>query len=175
MNEDKPYKRLLDSITNGFKKVLDSNILGLYVHGSIAFGCFMPDKSDLDFIALVRQPLHCSEKHHLLECILKEMPHAPAKGIEMSVVLAKYAKEFLYPTPYELHFSLEWLNLAVEHPDTLCTDGEKVDYDLAAHFKVITERGLVWYGDAIDKVFSEVPWNVYLDSIERDKPKTLIF
>ena len=35
----------------------------------------------------------------------------------------------------------------------LCFTKENVDPDLAAHFTIIINRGLVYYGEEIDKVF----------------------
>ena len=41
---------------------------------------------------------------------------APAKGIEMSIVRRKFCAPFVYPTPFELHFSAMHLNWFRENP-----------------------------------------------------------
>jgi streptomycin 3"-adenylyltransferase len=93
---------------------------------------------------------------------------APPKGFEMSVVLERYCKKFVYPTPYELHFSNDCLKQYLENPLLLCNDDPKTDYDLAAHFTVITNAGVVLCGKPISEVFSDIPREEYLDSIRKD-------
>ena len=36
-----------------YQTILGDNLVGIYVHGSIAFGCFHEEKSDIDFIAVI--------------------------------------------------------------------------------------------------------------------------
>lgn len=86
----------------------------------------------------------------------------------MSVVLERYCKKFVYPTPYELHFSNDCLKQYLENPLLLCNDDPKTDYDLAAHFTVITNAGVVLCGKPISEVFSDIPREEYLDSIRKD-------
>lgn len=83
----------------------------------------------------------------------------------MSVVLKEYCKHFIYPTPYELHFSNQCLEQYIENPLSLCGERYKTDYDLAAHFTVIVNKGIVLYGESIASVFTQVPKNYYIDSI----------
>lgn len=47
---------LLDSLKSLYTDALGENLVGLYVHGSLAFGCFEWARSDVDFIAVVRRP-----------------------------------------------------------------------------------------------------------------------
>lgn len=51
------YQELLDKIAEGYRGILKDNLVGIYVHGSIAMKCFHWDKSDIDFIAVVRESL----------------------------------------------------------------------------------------------------------------------
>lgn len=41
----------------------------------------------------------------MVQVLLELEKEAPPKGFEMSVVLEKYCGSFVYPTPFELHFS----------------------------------------------------------------------
>ena len=165
---DRRASDLLDQITAAFKEVLAENLIGIYVHGSIAFGCFSWQKSDIDFIVVVGSRLTHFQKLKLLKTLLELSPSAPIKGLEMSVVLADVCRNFIHPTPYELHFSNEWLEKAGTNPDSMCGDEPKTDPDLAAHFTVIHEVGITWYGLPVDHVFSPAPREDYLDSLERD-------
>lgn len=40
-----------------YQNILKDNLIGIYIHGSIALNCFNWDKSDIDFIIVVRDKL----------------------------------------------------------------------------------------------------------------------
>jgi len=151
-----------------YREVLGGNLIGVYVHGSIAFGCFSWDRSDIDFIVVVKAPVSMPLKARLLQVLVDLEGQTPVKGFEMSVVLEKYCKDFVYPTPYELHFSNDLLDEYLVDPQVLCDDMHKTDYDLAAHFTVINRFGIVAWGLPVQEVFGDVPDADYLDSIRRD-------
>jgi len=140
----------------------------MYVHGSIAFGCFRWETSDIDFIVVVDTKIDASTKLRLLEALTSLLPQAPPKGFEMSVVRKENCLRFTYPTPYELHFSNHWLHAYRNDPLAICGDEVKTDPDLAAHFTVIRHVGQVLCGAPIGEVFGEVDRAYYLDSILRD-------
>jgi len=154
------YNSLLKQISEQYQNMLGKNMVGIYVHGSIAFGCFNWERSDIDFLVVINEPITKQTKIKLLKVLTDLSEHAPPKGFEMSVVLRKYCADFIYPTPYELHFSNDYLDE--------CDDELKVDPDLAAHFMVITKVGIVLYGEEISTVFGVVPEADYLDSIIKD-------
>ena len=133
MNE----REILEKIKKAYSEILKENMVGIYVHGSIAFRCFNWDKSDIDFIVVAKRPLALSEKEALIRVILSLDPVCPPKGIEMSVVLAEVCRPFVYPTPYELHFSNAHKQRYQENLSGYCEKLQGVDMDLAAHFTVI--------------------------------------
>ena len=90
---------------------------------------------------------------------------APKKGIEMSIVLREVCKPFVYPTPFELHFSAGYLDWYGEDPDDYISEMNGTDKDLAAHFTIINKRGKCLYGAPIEDVFAVVPSDDYMDSI----------
>lgn len=162
------YQALLHVIAEQYSEVLGENLVGIYVHGSIAFGCFTWGKSDVDFIVVVEDSISQQVKLRLLDVLESLRSDAPEKGFEMSVVRRKYCGDFVYPTPFELHFSNGWLEQYLKNPLSLCGDECKVDADLAAHFTVINHVGIALCGRPIGEVFSEVPKEDYLHSIRLD-------
>ena len=44
------YKEFLNIFAEKSKSVLGKNLIGIYLHGSLVFGCFNPKKSDIDLI-----------------------------------------------------------------------------------------------------------------------------
>lgn len=159
---------LLDGIVRDFRGILGGKLVGIYVHGSIAFGCFRWEVSDVDFLAVVDAPLAHEEKLELIRAILRRVPDAPEKGMEMSVVTLDVCRDFVYPTPYELHFSNAWLEAYRADIEGCCARCWGVDYDLAAHFAVTRAVGIAWYGRPVAEVFGAVPEEALLDSILRD-------
>lgn len=162
------YQKILEIISDNFNSILKNNLVGIYVHGSIAFGCFNWDKSDIDFLVVVNNELSISDKLSLLNVLDKLIIQVPPKGLEMSVVLKKHCVKFKYPTPFELHFSNMWLDAYKNNPEKFCSDMHGVDKDLAAHFTVTKKVGITLYGLPINEVFGCVPKSNYIDSIKND-------
>ena len=150
------------------KRILQDNLTGIYLHGSAVMGCFNPEKSDIDLIIVVSQPLSDSIKRDYMEMVVTNNVLAPAKGIEMSIVLRNVCNPFVYPTPFELHFSAGHLEWYRNDPDDYIQRMNGTDRDLAAHFTVIRKRGLCLYGLPVNEVFAEVPAYDYMDSIWND-------
>ncbi|MEG0775396.1 aminoglycoside adenylyltransferase domain-containing protein [Clostridium sp.] len=162
------YKTILNVISTKYKEILESNLVGIYVHGSIAFNCFNWNKSDIDFLVVVNEKLSESVKLRLLEVLESLRAESPPKGFEMSVVLKEHCINFQYPTPYELHFSNQWLETYLTNPLLLCDDNYKTDKDLAAHLTIIRHVGIALCGEPIKEVFGDVPKDNYIDSIKND-------
>ena len=47
--EDLRVKRILEQVRQDCAGIFGKNLVGVYVHGSIAFGCFCWENSDIDF------------------------------------------------------------------------------------------------------------------------------
>ena len=159
---------LLDAVARDFRSILGKKLVGVYVHGSIAFGCFRWETSDIDFLAVAGSPLTHDEKVALIHALLARTPDAPDKGLEMSVVLADVCRNFVYPTPYELHFSNAHLEQYTADTDGYCEILTGNDPDLAAHFAVTRAVGVAWYGPPADEVFAPVPRDALLSSVMLD-------
>ena len=161
-----------DSILQQFvafsQQTFADNLVGVYLHGSAAMGCYNPKKSDLDFIVVVRDSLTLEQKREFMEDLIPLHLKTPTKGIEMSVVKRSVCASFVYPTPFELHFSGGHLDWYQEDPEDYMRKMCGVDPDLAAHFTVILKRGICLFGTPIAEVFGPVPAADYLDSIRLD-------
>src|SRR5271169_3298165 len=60
MNDITPYPAINSVLTEwaeGLKRLLGKKIVGLYLSGSLAYGDFVPERSDIDLQAVVRRPL----------------------------------------------------------------------------------------------------------------------
>lgn len=159
------YQNILDKIVDKSKQIFGADLTGVYLHGSMAMGCFQPDKSDIDFIIVIKDNITDKQKLMFMNEVVELNKAAPSKGIELSIVKEAYCKEFLYPTPFELHFSNMHLQWFRDNPKDYIQKMNGTDKDLAAHFKIIKKYGIALYGSQIDDVFADVPRNNYIDSI----------
>ena len=168
MNIDANTRALISRYSDLSREILGENLLGLYLHGSAVMGCFHPKKSDLDFLAVIREPIGDSVKREYMEMVVRLDAEGPAKGIEMSIVTEDVCNPFVYPTPFLLHFSRGHLDWYRNNPEEYIREMNGTDRDLAAHFTVLRNRGLCLYGVPIPEMFGEVPERDYTDSIFRD-------
>lgn len=159
---------IINKLTEKTQEILKDNLTGIYLHGSAAMGCFNPYKSDIDVIIAVNDKMTKETKRKLMDAIIELNSMAPEKGLEISVVLRTVCKPFVYPTPFELHFSPMHLNWYLNDSDEYIEKMNGEDKDLAAHFTVINSRGKCLAGAPISSVFGIVPGEYYMDSIYED-------
>ena len=160
--------RITGRFTTESKQILGDNLVGVYLHGSAVMGCFNPDKSDVDLLVVVNEEPTDTVKRAFLDMVVSLNENGPAKGIEMSVVRRGVCKPFVYPTPFELHFSKMHLDWYRSNPEDYIAKMKGTDRDLAAHITVIRARGVCLCGESIDEVFGEVPKQDYIDSLWHD-------
>jgi len=159
---------LLQTVLQGYRRILGHRLAGFYVHGSIAFGCFTWETGDIDFLAVVTEPLTQGNKEAIIRLLLSLTPDAPPKGFEMSVVLQDCCRSFRHPMPFELHYSNAHRARAEADLSAFCREMHGEDPDLAAHVTVVRRVGLALCGPAPGEMFAEVPPDCYRDSILLD-------
>ncbi len=166
-NAPEKYLELLEEFTNRSREILGETLTGIYLHGSAAMGCFS-ERSDIDLLIVVKEELSFGVKKRYMDMVIEIDERAPRKGLELSVVKESSCKPFIYPTPYELHFSRSHLDWYESDPDGYIESMKGTDKDLAAHCMIINKRGRALYGKDIGDVFGEVRGEYYLDSILYD-------
>lgn len=167
-NAPKEIKDFINGIVEIILKSLgEDNLKGVYLHGSLCMDCFYIPKSDIDILAVSNRPLDKEGKSILAKALLLHSQNRPTVGdIEFSLLLAQNTLNFTHPTPYELHCGDNlWDSIESGSFDY---EKKRYDPDLAAHCMVILKRGIVLYGEKIEKVFGDVPWSDYLTSVLDD-------
>jgi predicted nucleotidyltransferase len=97
-----PYpdiNNILVDWVEGVKNTLHDNVVGLYLSGSLTYGDFVPERSDIDLQAVVRKPL-TEEELKSIELLHKEIDArypAWAKRTECTYVPVELMKEILPP------------------------------------------------------------------------------
>lgn len=162
------YEALIARFTEMSKRVLGNNLVGVYLHGSAVMDCFNPAKSDLDLLLVVKRHIPDPVKLEFMENVVRLNEDAPAKGLELSIIKKEVSDPFVYPTPFELHFSASHLNWFKQNPVDYVRKMKGTDRDLAAHVMITRTYGRVLYGDEIAEIFGEVSRHDYIDSIWYD-------
>lgn len=158
-------QELLKKICIIFKNELGDNLVGIYLHGSLATNSFIWENSDVDFLVVVEHSVAQLEKIGIIRSLYALLPDSPSKGMEMSIVLKSCLKPLDYPVPYELHFSNMHLQAIHDNIKKYCDNMQGKDEDLTAHIMVIWHRGIALHGPPIKQLFEEPSTSDYMRSI----------
>jgi Domain of unknown function (DUF4111)/Nucleotidyltransferase domain len=138
--------------------MLGRDLVGLYLHGSAAFGDHHPDRSDIDLLAVCAAPLADATRLAVAASLSAAALPAPAEGgLEFSLITRSAAADPAPAPAYELH---GWDDRGLLHPD----DG-RGDPDLPLHFAVVRACGVVVLGPKPDEVFRDVPRDELLERL----------
>ncbi len=148
-----------DAVVTALARVLGDNLLGVYLHGSLALGCFNPRRSDIDLLAVTHRPMSAADRHAVAAALL-DLSGQPYP-VEISILAREQLHPWRYPTPFDFHYSEDWRGqTAAALADgswQRWTASERGDPDLAAHITVLHARGVVLLGPPIADVFPPVP------------------
>lgn len=161
-------KMITEKFVEQSKAILGDNLVGLYLHGSAVMGCYNDEKSDIDLLVVIHNDMSDEEKRRYMDMIVELNTYAPPKGIEFSIVKKSVCKPFVYPTPFELHFSVAHLEWYKNNPQDYVLKMKGTDKDLAAHITILYHRGICLWGKDVHNVFEAVDESAYLDSIWND-------
>lgn len=103
-----------------------------------------------------------------MQMVVELDQRAPEKGIELSIIKKGFCKPFIYPTPFELHFSKLHLSRYLDNPLKYVNEMYGVDRDLASHITVLKHRPRCLFGKTINDVFDDVAEEYFFDSIWND-------
>ena len=145
-------------------------LVAIYLHGSLAMGCFNPELSDIDLLVITQQAMTVETKYSLMDSLLR-VSNAP-RPIETSFLVQSDIHPFRHPLPYDLHYSETWR----EQVSQAQTDGSwkernnaiNYDVDLSAHLTIILHRGITLYGPPPADILPTVPPYDYKKSIVGD-------
>ena len=113
---------LLQCLTEEVSKILSTNLVGIYLFGSLTYDAFLPDRSDIDIVVIVKKALNSNELievKKLHEEIQQKFPQW-ANRLEVSYTPLSMFTEVLppkQPRPYfgagifypEAQYGNEWI------------------------------------------------------------------
>ncbi len=167
-NEQQKLSRLFDKLSCAIQEILGGNLVGIYLHGSIAQKAFRWNVSDVDFLIVVQSEPSVEAKRKLLDTTLGLSEFAPPKGLEWSVVTLADCLHVSHPVPFCLHYSIAHKQRYLTSPEEYIQNMKGRDADLAAYFAIVRQCGIVLYGKPIEDVFGPVPKDFVMDSFRQN-------
>jgi predicted nucleotidyltransferase len=160
----------VNTLRTELQRLLDQNLLGMYLHGSLALGGFQPDRSDIDVIVVAVQRLDLDTKRRCIELLLR-ISRMPCP-LDIRFLVEQDLFPYQQPLLCELHYSETWRE---NYQQELRTDAWKHwndsaqrDPDLAVHLTILHRYGICLYGKAIAEVLPSVPERDFRDAITKD-------
>jgi streptomycin 3"-adenylyltransferase len=147
-------ERLVDEL----RGALGANLVGIYLHGSLALGCFNPERSDIDVLVVTCDLLSDEQRASLTRCLssLQQRPHR----IELHSLAVEQLHPWRHPAPFDFYFYAD------------ASEGT-TDRDLAAHISVVRRMGIALHGPQPTDVFPPMPPSDYADALLSDLRWTL--
>ena len=144
-----PIRAQIEGFTQNITQILGDNLTGVYLHGSLAMGCFNPARSDIDLLVITQKTMTPEARRATAYGVLAASGHP--NPIEVSFVRLSCLHPWQYPTPFDFHFSEEWrekTTLELSNGDWQSWDSTELlkDADLAAHVTITRARGIVLVG-----------------------------
>src|SRR5688572_23755637 len=91
----------LARVLGAVRDVLSEDLVGVYLHGSAAMGCFNPARSDVDLLAVIERAMSAVEKQRVAKLLLQQS--GKPYPLEISFLKLSDLTPWKHPTPYELH------------------------------------------------------------------------
>ncbi len=152
------------------QRLLSHDLLGIYLHGSLALGGFHPTRSDIDVVVLTGQNMELEIKHAIMAWLLRvsKMP-CP---LDIRFLVEHDLFPFHHPLPCDLSFSemrreqyqqdlrsgnwKHW-NAVIQH-----------DPDLTIFLTVLRHHGICLYGKPLMEAFPSVPEHDFREAIVKN-------
>ena len=149
----------INKVVNIWKKHLGDELIGVYLHGSIALDAFNPNSGDIDILVVVKDSIDIRVKLEIARDII-EIDRKPCP-LEMSAVKLSDARNWKTPGNCVFHYSDFWTEKYVERfdnpdADVYVVDHEFPDADVTSYIKLLKQCGIVLYGREIQKVFADI-------------------
>ena len=151
----------------GSQRVLGENLVGFYLHGSLALGGFNPARSDINIVAVTTQRMDTEVKRTLVTLLLRisKMP-CP---VNIHFLAQHDIFPFQHPLPYDLHYNEAMREQAQQdmRSDTWTHWNDTTGYDpeLTIILTVLHLYGICLYGELPAKTLPIVPEHTFQDEL----------
>ena len=155
----------LDELGRESRAILGTRLVGLYVHGSVAMGSFVPGRSDLDLVMVVDEPLGIADKSELVRLLWRLSPPEDIRGVETHVVVAANLESVELMTCSELFVS--------RHPGEPVTRDGGEELELFVDLAMLREESLTVIGPPPDDLIVPIDRNLVLSTMVRKMKEKL--
>jgi len=164
-NCDRDVREFVLRVVDDVRWHVGEQTAGIYLHGSLAHGCYRRAKSDVDVLVVTAAALSPESRRELSRACVALSDARPTIGDLELTALQRY-DEFVHPLPYEAHFGS---NLR----DAIASDAvdyaiDRRDPDLAAHCTVARACGVALFGPPCRNVLAPVPWSAFVAAVLDD-------
>ena len=161
----------INSVVAIWKKHVGEDLIGVYLHGSIALHAFRPESGDIDLLIVVKDSIETERKLEIARDII-EIDGKP-RPLEMSAIKQTDAMNWKTPGNCVFHYSDFWTAKYMErfeNPDfeVYVADHEFPDADVTSYIRLLTQCGIVLYGRKIEEVFADVSDEDFWSAISAD-------
>ena len=147
--------------------MLAERLVGVYVYGSLAHGGFRRHQSDIDILLVVDRALDPTLRASVGRALLALSDARPTPGdIDATVVTERTARNFEYPTPYEVQYNAGWHDAIRDR--LIDFNAQRIDRDLATGLMDVRVRGARLVGPEAAALFGPVPWYAFINAVEHD-------
>jgi streptomycin 3"-adenylyltransferase len=145
---DPAVQQYLDRVVSTLREHLGAELVGVYLHGSLAMGAFDPGRSDVDILAVGTGPLSPKRRVQLGDALAAISRPASGGDLELSVVTEAAVRTSSAAPSFEVHVHT--------HDEPPVVDGadRSGDEDLAIHFAMARARGQALFGPAPGELFA---------------------
>jgi predicted nucleotidyltransferase len=148
-------RKILTEILSNVHSIIGNSLVGIYVYGSLAMGCFRLESSDVDIILVTEERLEKEKSKRIIDYLKGTC--SKERRIEMSIITLATVRKPRYPMLVDLHYEY-WGNIFEN----------KKDSEILSNLYTTKERGFCIWGRSISDVFSGIPALYHLRSVIED-------
>ena len=161
-NAPAEVRDIVFDLRDGLQNTLNGRLIGLYLYGSLAYDCFNPETSDIDFVVVLSELLTPEEEQKITQ-LHEALGSKPKYGkrlegtylTEEQVKSDDHSPDFLY---------------YVEGKTFVKAKEGQGEPDFPMHRQHLHESGLKIVGCEPQKLFHAVPWEILMRSLQQEIP-----
>jgi Domain of unknown function (DUF4111) len=161
-NVSKVIKAEVITLQSGLTRLLDQQLQGIYLHGSLALGGFQPARSDINIIAVVTGEIASTLQAELLKLLIL-VSNRP-RPIDIYIVTEKALFPFQPPIAFAFHYD-EQLRYPPQYAPS--NAAPHVNPDLSIFLTVVQRSGIVLAGKPIAETIPPIPEVAFRDALAR--------
>lgn len=159
-NTPKFVREALRETLSGVHSILQRKLIGIYLCGSLAMGCFQPGSSDIDLILVTKEKPTKKESGRIIQYLKRTC--SKDRRVELSIVAEETLHDPQYPMLVDLHFEY-WGGIFERQRDN----------EILSNLYTTKERGFCIWGEPISHVFRMIPMQYHIRSTKEDIEHTI--